>query len=73
MILGVQWLTTLSPILWDFEQLILEFKYRGKRQVLRGSHKTTIEWTNGRILQKEVEQNAQLFTMQVQHIELCEV
>ena len=30
MILGVQWLTTLGPILWDFEQLRMEFQYNGK-------------------------------------------
>jgi len=31
MILGVQWLATLGPILWDFEKLRMEFKYNGKK------------------------------------------
>ena len=42
MILGVPWLTTLGPILWDFEKLRMEFTYKGKMQVLKGIHNTVV-------------------------------
>jgi len=35
MVLGVQWLSGLEPILWDFEKLRMGFTYEGKRVVLR--------------------------------------
>ena len=31
MVLGVQWLASLGPILWNFEKLRMEFKKEGKR------------------------------------------
>ncbi|CAH9099686.1 unnamed protein product, partial [Cuscuta europaea] len=37
-VLGIQWLSTLGPIIWDFQKLIMEFKVNGKRHVVRGSH-----------------------------------
>ena len=49
----------------------MEFKYKGKRQVLRGIQEATIEWSDGRTLHKEVEQCAQLFALQAQGTELC--
>jgi hypothetical protein len=33
--LGVQWLRTLGPILWDFEKLTMAFRYQGR----------TLHWT----------------------------
>lgn len=36
MVLGVQWLTTLGPVLWDFKELHMEFHAKGKKHVLRG-------------------------------------
>lgn len=68
MILGVQWLTTLGPILWDFEKLRMEFKYNGKKQVLRGSNKTTVEWMECKGLKREIIRGAQIFTVQVQPV-----
>jgi len=29
MVLGVQWLASLGPILWDFDKLRMKFKYEG--------------------------------------------
>jgi len=37
MVLGVQWLASLGPILWDFEKLRMKFKYEGQLVVLRGT------------------------------------
>ncbi|GJW63977.1 putative polyprotein [Tanacetum coccineum] len=36
MVLGVQWLSTLGDILWNFDKLTMDFHYKGKRMVLRG-------------------------------------
>lgn len=36
MVLGVQWLTTLGPVFWDFKDLRMEFQVQGKKHVLRG-------------------------------------
>lgn len=35
-VLGVQWLSTLGPILWDFLNLRMEFTFRDLKHVLRG-------------------------------------
>ena len=42
MVLGVRWLTTLGPILLDFEKLKMEFSYKGKRIVLKGTKKSVM-------------------------------
>ena len=31
MVLGVQWLATLGSIMWNFEELTMEFSYKGER------------------------------------------
>jgi len=51
MILGVQWLSTLGPILWDFEKLIIEFNHQGKQVVIKGNQPTTIQWMKGKNMQ----------------------
>ncbi|KAK9672380.1 hypothetical protein RND81_12G097000 [Saponaria officinalis] len=37
MVLGIQWLTSLGHVLWDFSKLRMEFKFQGRKHVLRGS------------------------------------
>lgn len=37
LVLGVEWLSTLEPILWDFLHLRMEFKFQGLKHVLRGT------------------------------------
>jgi len=44
MVLGVQWLSTLGSILWDFVELKMELTCRGRRMVLRGTKKSDVEW-----------------------------
>ena len=36
MVLGISWLRTLGPILWDFDALSLSFTHRGRRVLWRG-------------------------------------
>jgi len=36
MVLGVTWLRTLGPILWDFDNLCMAFTYHGRRVLWRG-------------------------------------
>lgn len=35
-ILGIHWLQTLGPILWDFEKLQMSFNYSGQKLLLHG-------------------------------------
>jgi hypothetical protein len=36
MVLGIQWLQTLGPILWDFAALKMQFSFQGQQYVLQG-------------------------------------
>jgi len=36
MVLGITWLRTLGPILWDFDNLCMAFTYQGRRVLWRG-------------------------------------
>jgi hypothetical protein len=36
MVLGVQWLRTLGPIIWDFLQLTMQFSFLGKTIIWKG-------------------------------------
>ena len=47
MVLGVQWLATLGSNLWNFEELTMEFSFRGRRHLLQGIKKAAVEWPPG--------------------------
>jgi hypothetical protein len=36
MVLGIQWLQTLGPMLWDFAALKMQFSFQGQQYVLQG-------------------------------------
>ena len=36
MVLGIQWLSGLGPILWDFKSLTMEFLQRNKKILING-------------------------------------
>ncbi|GKB06132.1 reverse transcriptase [Tanacetum coccineum] len=57
MVLGVQWLATLGDIVWNFEKLTMEYKYKGKRVVLRGSQQAILTWLKGKKFPKKVTQD----------------
>ncbi|GKB86719.1 putative mitochondrial protein [Tanacetum coccineum] len=52
MVLGVQWLSTLGTIQWNFKDLVMKFQYEGQKVVLRGTHKSELAWLNGRQMSK---------------------
>lgn len=52
LILGVQWLITVGPILWDFSNLLMEFHFQGLKHVLRGVSKNNFKFVKGRSLNK---------------------
>jgi len=54
MVLGIQWLASLRPILWDFEKLRMEFKKGGRRVVLRCTQKTGMEWMGEKRFQQAI-------------------
>ncbi|GKE34709.1 reverse transcriptase, partial [Tanacetum coccineum] len=43
MVLGIQWLSTLGWIRCDFRNLIMEYTYKDKKVVLRGTQQATIQ------------------------------
>nr|GEW87392.1 hypothetical protein [Tanacetum cinerariifolium] len=60
MVLGVQWLSTLGDIKMNFQELMMEFKYQGRKVALRGTRKSCLGWMEG---SKDLAQPAQLSSM----------
>lgn len=48
MVLGIQWLSTLGEIRWNFKELRIGFIYRGKYMTLGGTSKSATQWMTGR-------------------------
>ncbi|CAJ2675682.1 unnamed protein product [Trifolium pratense] len=48
LILGIQWLKTLGPIVWDFEKLQMEFSQQGRKFVLRGAKTSSLKVVNNK-------------------------
>ena len=65
MVWGVQWLSNLGLILWDFEKLTMAFNYKGKAVVLRGTEKSNVEWLGGKKFQQSLHKGVQFFALQV--------
>lgn len=60
LILGIQWLISLGPTVWDFTKLQMEFSLKGKRFVLRGAKPSNIKVINNKTFIQAVQQGAQL-------------
>ncbi|KAL8128454.1 hypothetical protein V2J09_017609 [Rumex salicifolius] len=68
LVLGVQWLSTLGPIWWDFSNLRMEFSLLGVKHVLRGSVKSGCKVITGGSLNKLLVQEPQVLFLQVREI-----
>ncbi|GJX34061.1 retrotransposable element Tf2 [Tanacetum coccineum] len=60
LVLGVQWLSVLGDIKWNFKDLVMNFVYNGRRMVLRGTQKAALQWMNGK-RQSKATSNGQVF------------
>ncbi|GJX13302.1 reverse transcriptase [Tanacetum coccineum] len=58
MVLGIQWLATLGDIKCNFSKLRMEFMYKDKKMILRGTPKAAIQWLDGKNRDKEFEGSA---------------
>ncbi|XP_077242379.1 uncharacterized protein LOC143882872 [Tasmannia lanceolata] len=52
MVLGVQWLPTLGPIVWDFAQLRMEFSANGKQHVIGGARGCSVQLIDSNKMEK---------------------
>lgn len=61
MVLGIQWLSTLGPILWDFQNLSMQFQLQGKPLVLKGESQMKVEQVSPKQLEKTLQHTKQGF------------
>ncbi|KAL8139484.1 hypothetical protein V2J09_005505 [Rumex salicifolius] len=43
LVLGIQWLTVIGPVWWDFVNMRMEFKFNGLKHVIRGEPEEILE------------------------------
>lgn len=68
LVLGVQWLSTLGPILWDFANLRMEFNFNGIKNVLRGVTKAGCKLIKGTSLNTLMLQQPQIAMLQIREV-----
>lgn len=61
LILGIQWLRSLGPILWDFDRLQMEFSFKGKKFLLQGAKPSGVKLINNKTFSQAVQHRAQIF------------
>lgn len=54
MVLGIQWLRTFGPILWDFEKLLMSFKINGIEVQLKGATEQPLQLVDSNTMAKTV-------------------
>ncbi|GJR97539.1 putative mitochondrial protein [Tanacetum coccineum] len=54
MVLGIQWLSTLGNIQWNFHDLVMRFMHEGQTVCLIGTKHSELQWINRKQLQKYV-------------------
>ncbi|KAA8517141.1 hypothetical protein F0562_017434 [Nyssa sinensis] len=64
-VLGVQWLSTLGPILWDFVKLRMEFNLLDSKHVLQGITPTEVSLMDGEQFEKAMTQDKRGVVLQV--------
>lgn len=65
MVFGIQWLSTLGTVMWDFNQLHMEFSYKGRPHILWGIQPKRLAMPGKDKLTKEMEGSAQICLLQV--------
>lgn len=68
LVLGVQWLSTLGPILWDFLNPRMEFTLNGTKNVLRGVTKNSCKVIKGSTFNKLMLQQPQIAVIQLREV-----
>ena len=68
MVLGVQWLSKLGPICWDFKQLLMQFKLDGKEVRLRGVPLQKLKVIEGEPSSKMLNNAAHLCLLQLKEV-----
>jgi len=63
LILGIQWLSILGTIKWDFKHLKMEFKQGNRNLILRGIKEGTVQFMSQESLPKAIENATQLFVI----------
>lgn len=69
LVLGVQWLSTLGPILWDFLNLRMEFHFSGLKHVLRGISPNSSKVISGSSHNKLILQEPQIALLHLREVD----
>lgn len=69
LILGIQWLKTLGPILWDFAKLQMEFTTNGRKFTLRGAKTPPLKLINNKSFAQAVQKGAELCFLNVANVD----
>lgn len=72
MVLGVQWLSTLGTINWDFKKLVLEFKLQGKLMKIEGIGPKKIKVMQGESSLKMLKGATQLCMLQIHKVDVLQ-
>lgn len=70
MVLGVQWLTTLGPIYWDFKELLMKFDVDGCPFLLKGVHPQKVKLVQGAPFAKMLSATIELFLLHVRDVDV---
>ncbi|XP_057497404.1 uncharacterized protein LOC130782134 [Actinidia eriantha] len=65
MVLGVQWLSTLGHVLWNFQNLQMDFTAFGRRHVLKGGNTTDVQLVDARQMDHLIKKKSQGVVAQV--------
>ena len=63
--LGIQWPSTLGPVLWDFQKLYMAFNYQGQKIALRSTNPKVIKAMEANSLSQVLQQGAQMCFIQL--------
>ena len=65
LVLGIEWLVTLGDIMWNFDKLLMEFSFKGKRHVLRGLSSGGLKTIKRQQISKTMEAGVHLSIIQL--------